>query len=111
MKDLTKAEELILLTIYRLRNNTYGVELKRKIQEITGKDFAYGTLYFLLDQLSAKEYVLRVKGEPTKERGGRSKTYYNLTAEGITALKESKEMFQKAWDGLDELSIERGPIE
>ena len=108
MKELTKAEELILLTIQRLEDNAYGVAIKRKIQETTGKALKYGTLYFLLDQLTVKEYVYRIKGDPTPERGGRSKTYYKLTGEGIDALKESFEMQRKVWSGFEDLSFEEG---
>jgi DNA-binding PadR family transcriptional regulator len=107
MKELTKAEELILLTIVRLEDSAYGVAMKRNIQETTGKVFKYGTLYFILDQLTAKEYVYRIKGEPTHERGGRSKTYYKLTPEGIEALKASIEMHQKVWAGLEDIAVEK----
>ena len=33
MKELTKAEELVLLTIWRMGDDAYGVAIKRKIQE------------------------------------------------------------------------------
>jgi len=108
MKDLTKAEELILLTIWRMKDNTYGVGIKQKIQESTGKEIAYGTLYFLLDQLTAKEFVYKVAGEPTPERGGRRKTYYKLTNRGVEALKASVEMYQKVWGDINSLSFESG---
>ena len=106
MKDLTKAEELLLLTIWRLKDNTYGVAMKKKIAETTGKNFAYGTLYALLDQLTLKGHVTRIKGEPTPERGGRSKTYYKLTQRGIEALKVSIQMQKLIWKDVTELSFE-----
>ncbi len=108
MKDLTKAEELILLTIWRLENDAYGVAIKRNIQETTGRDFAYGTLYFVLDQLSTKDYVYQIKGDPTPERGGRGKTYYRLTDEGTEALKASMEMHEKVWAGVETRVFQKG---
>ena len=108
MKELTKAEELILVTIWRLGSNAYGVPIKRKIKETTGKDFAYGTLYFLLDQLTGKELVHRIKGDPTPERGVRGKTFYELSPEGIEALKGSFEMHQKVFDGVENMIFEKG---
>lgn len=108
MKELTKAEELLLLTIWRLGDNAYGVAINRKIEEKTGKALKYGTLYFILDQLTNKELVCREKGEPTPERGGRSKTYYTLTEEGISALKDSIEFHEKVWGDLNGLSFEKG---
>ena len=106
MKELTKAEELVLLTIWEMIDNAYGVAFKRKIKENTGKDIPYGTLYFLLDQLTVKEYVDKITGEPTPERGGRSKTFYKITPEGKEALKEAMEMYQKIWGNVDGLSFE-----
>jgi DNA-binding PadR family transcriptional regulator len=108
MKELTKAEELVLLTIWKMTDNAYGVALRRKIKEDTGKDIPYGTLYFLLDQLAVKEYVRRIAGEPTPERGGRSKTFYQITPEGKEALKEAMEMYQKVWGDVDGLVFDSG---
>ena len=108
MKELTKAEELVLLTVWRMGDEAYGVAVKRKIEADTGKDMPYGTLYFLLDQLTTKELVYKIPGEPTPERGGRRKTYYQLTREGVNALKASNEMYQKVWGDIDTLSFESG---
>lgn len=103
MKELTKAEEMVLMTIRRLDDQAYGVAIKRKIQETTGKAIPYGTLYFILDQLTAKEYVNRTKGDPTPERGGRRKIYYSLSTEGMQALKTSFELQRKVWDDAESL--------
>jgi DNA-binding PadR family transcriptional regulator len=108
MKELTKAQELVLLTIWKMRDNAYGVALRRKIKENTGKDIPYGTLYFLLDQLRAKEYVQKKAGEPTPKRGGRSKTFYRITPEGKDALKEAMEMYRKVWGNVDGFAFESG---
>ena len=108
MKELTKAEELVLLTIWKMRENAYGVALKRKIKDETGKDIPYGTLYFLLDQLTVKEYVSKIAGEPTPERGGRRKTFYKITPEGQEALKAAMEMYQKVWGNVDGLAFNEG---
>ena len=91
-----------------MKDEAYGVGIKRKIEESTGKDMAYGTLYFLLDQLTAKELVFKIVGEPTPERGGRSKTYYQLTPQGINALKASMKMYEKVWGDISQLSFESG---
>ena len=104
MKELTKAEETLLLTILRLKDNAYGVAIKRHIQRATGKALPYGTLYFILEQLTKKGYVKRFKGESKPERGGRSRIYYTLTSEGNLALKHAFNMQQKIWNGYAELT-------
>jgi DNA-binding PadR family transcriptional regulator len=104
MKELTKAEETLLLTILRLKDNAYGVTIKRHIQKNTGKALPYGTLYFILEQLAKKGYVKRFKGESKPERGGRSRIYYTLTSEGNLALEHAYKMQQKIWNGYPELT-------
>lgn len=103
MKELTKSEELLLLAILHLKDGAYGVSIKRKLLETSDKRLPYGTLYFILEQLTNKGYVERSKGLPTRERGGRSKTYYRLTEEGKSALNRAYNMQQKAWDGFPDL--------
>ncbi len=106
MKELTKAEELVLLTIWRMGDSSYGVTIKNRIKEETGKDIPYGTLYFLLDQLALKENIFKIAGKPTPERGGRSKTFYRITPEGREALKKACEMYQIIWGDLTRVSFE-----
>jgi len=104
MRELTKAEETLLLSILRLKDNAYGVAIKRRIQKATGKALPYGTLYFILEQLTRKGYVKRFTGDSKPERGGRSRIYYTLTSEGSKALKHAFEMQQKIWNGYGELT-------
>lgn len=104
---LSKAEEMILLAIYRLEDNAYGVTIRKQILDTTQKDYTYGTLYGILEQLVRKGYIVRVKGEPTPERGGRSKTFYTLTPEGVSSLKEAMEVHQRVWDGISDFTLNK----
>jgi PadR family transcriptional regulator PadR len=103
MKELTKAEETLLLAILRLKDSAYGVAIKQHIQKTTGKVLPYGTLYFILEQLDKKGYVKRSTGESKPERGGQSRIYYTLEAEGHKALKQAYEIQQKVWNGYADL--------
>ncbi len=105
MAILTLNEQILLLSIWKLNDNAYGVTIKQKVTEFTKKNIVYGTLYNSLDKLVKKGYVITKKGEPTHERGGRSKIYYVLTKEGKVALQESKELQTALWDGVSELAF------
>ena len=107
MQELSKAEEVFLITIYRLKDNAYGVSIRDKINELTGKVYTYGTLYKILDQIVRRGYVTKTEGEPTGERGGRRKLYYQLTHTGIQALKDSFTVQQSLWLGIDWKGIKR----
>ena len=104
MRELTKAEETLLLAILKLENQAYGVAIKQHIQKSTGKALPYGTLYFILEQLTRKGYVKRSVRDSKPERGGRSRIYYVLTSAGRRALQHAYKMQQKIWDGYPEMS-------
>ena len=108
MKELTISEEIILTAILRLGENAYGVAIRKKVAEVTHKEFIYGTLYNLLDQLVRKGYVSKSRGTPTAERGGRSKIFYALTSSGIEALQDARSLHTKIWEGLPDLAADKG---
>lgn len=106
MGEISKAEEIVLLAIWRIGESAYGVNIRRQIKNDTGKDYTYGTLYGLLRQLAFKRLLERRLGDPTPEKGGRRKTYFLLTPEGIDALKEAIAFHRRVWRGIDECSFD-----
>jgi PadR family transcriptional regulator PadR len=107
MKDISKAEEMVLLSILRLGDEAYGVTIRRRLRRDTGKDYTYGTLYGLLRQLDQKGYIRKTKGEPLPKKGGRGKSFFKLTPAGIRALKEAAELHRRIWKDFTELSFEK----
>lgn len=97
MNILTLNEEMLLLVIFKLEDNAYGVTIMEKIREISGKNIVFGTLYNSLAKLKEKGYVETSLGEPTPERGGKSKVYYSMTKKGTEALLETRYFHQKLW--------------
>jgi DNA-binding PadR family transcriptional regulator len=106
MPELTRQEEIVLTTVWRLGDTAYGVAIRQKIAEITKRKLMYGTLYNTLNQLLRKRFVIKTRGEPTPERGGRSKMYYHITDEGLKALQESKLLYRSLWEGLPDPVIQ-----
>ena len=102
MYELTKHEELILLSALKLRENAYIVTLRRHIKEITGKTINYGSLCNTLSTLIKKGYIRSKESDPVPRQGGRRKVLYFLTAEGKKALKQAYEIQKLAWEGLAE---------
>lgn len=106
MKWLTKSEEMLLLAIYKLKSEAYGVVIRKHVMEITKENMTYGTLYSYLDQLARKGYVNKWDGEPTPERGGRRKIYYKLTKKGLEALNEARKVNQEIWKDVEDLALD-----
>lgn len=100
MKLLSRAEEIILLVILKLGQDAYGVKIREKIFADTGSAWSFASIYTPLEKLVRKELVIKIKGEPTSERGGKSKYYYKVTEDGIQALKELQESQKQIWAGL-----------
>ncbi|MCP4725878.1 MAG: PadR family transcriptional regulator [bacterium] len=106
MKRLTITEEILLLTIWRLKDDAYGVTIRDRICEYYDSDVGFGTLYNNLDQLVKKGYVKAEKGEPSPVRGGKRKVYYSITKEGLQSLKNARELHNKLWDGVPDYALD-----
>lgn len=108
MKELTRAEEFVLVAIWRLKENAYGKTIRKKILEVTGKDYTYGTLYGLLWQLVSKDLVIKQLAPPTPEQGGRGKTYFRLSDQGKQALKTCLTMHNRVWENMTISMLDKG---
>jgi DNA-binding PadR family transcriptional regulator len=106
MRLISKIEEIILLSIWRLQNNAYGITILDEVAKSTGKNWLTGSIYASLGRLLKKKLVISVEGEPTPERGGRRKIYYRLTLEGQKVLVEIRRMNAIAWKDLPAFEIE-----
>jgi PadR family transcriptional regulator PadR len=104
-KYLTRSEEILLLAIWRLKDYAYGVTVREKVKALTGKTMSFGALYVSLDKLAQKGYVIKQKGTPIPERGGRHKIYYSLTAYGKKALQRARELNEILWDDVPEMAF------
>ncbi len=93
-------EQIVLLALVRLRNNAYGVTIRREIAERAGRDVSIGAIYTTLERMERKGLVTSFRGEPTPERGGRGKRYYAIAAPGVAALNRSRDVIDRMWDGL-----------
>ncbi len=88
------------MAIVHLAPAAYGVAIQREIERRTGRDVAVGALYTSLGRLERKGYISSVLGDPTPERGGRSKRFFTVRPSGAAALRQSRERLARMWDGL-----------
>jgi len=108
MDDMTLNEEIVLLTVWKLKKDAYGVKLRQAISKTTGRIFPYGTLYSVLAKLVKKGFLTKSIGDPLPERGGRSRNYYYVTPDGTKALQTALELKTALWDSVSEITFERG---
>ena len=98
---LGEFEQIVLLAILRLGENGYGVPIRHEIESRTGRSLTVGALYSTLERLEQKGYVTSHYGDPTPERGGRSRRYFKIRPLGVRVLCESREELAAMWEGLE----------
>ncbi|MEO5925075.1 MAG: helix-turn-helix transcriptional regulator [Bryobacteraceae bacterium] len=97
---LGEFEQLVLLAILRLGDNAYGVTIRHEITKRTNREATPGALYTTLDRLEDKGMLRSTMGDPTPERGGRAKRYFEVTGAGMKAITQSQKNYQQMRKGL-----------
>ena len=97
MEFLTRMEEILLLAVHQLGSEAYGVTIKTRVEEVLEKSVSVGAIYVPLDRLAKRGLLKTWQGNPSPERGGRSKKYYKLTQAGMDILKDTKKLNDMLW--------------
>jgi PadR family transcriptional regulator PadR len=98
---LGEFEHIVVLALLRLDDRAYGVTVRHEIQRRINREVSIGAVYATLDRLEAKGYVKSRLGDPTPERGGRSKRFFRVTAKGVAAVNRAQRALQSMTEGLD----------
>jgi DNA-binding PadR family transcriptional regulator len=99
--SLGEFEHIIVLALLRLQDRAYGVTVRQEIESRTGREVSIGAVYATLERLETKGYVKSHRGDPTPERGGRSKRFFRVTAMGVAAVNRTQRALQSMTEGLD----------
>jgi len=98
----------VLLAVMRLGDEAYGVPISDTIEEASGREIAAGSIYITLDRLESKGLVTSSLGDSTPERGGRAKTYFQVTGKGVRAVRAAQRTLMKLWSGVP--ALKGGPV-
>ena len=98
---LGEFEQLVLLAILQVRGEVYGVPILEEIERRTGRMASPAAVYVTLRRLEQKGLVTSWMGDPTSERGGKAKRCVRVTNAGLTALRQSRQVMDRMWSGLD----------
>lgn len=104
MRFLSRKEEIILLAVWKLQDNAYGVTIRAYIEKMTGRKWLFGAIYSPLGRLVQNGYVESFESDPIPERGGRRKILYQLTKQGRQELLRLNEMNRTLWSDLPPLT-------
>ncbi|MBN1273202.1 MAG: PadR family transcriptional regulator [Candidatus Aminicenantes bacterium] len=96
-----------MLTIIRLKEPAYLVNIRSFLHENTGKDWAFGSLNITLNKMKKKGYVTTYTGKPKHTQGGKAIQYYKLTDKGYRALIDAKQLHDNMYEGFSILLSEK----
>ena len=89
-------EEQIIVAVLRTGEDAYGMQVRREIERLTGRDLAIGAVYATLDRLEAKGLLASMR---SRDSSGRR--IFAVSAVGARALAETYRMRERLWDGVD----------
>jgi DNA-binding PadR family transcriptional regulator len=103
--NLGEFEQLILAALMMLGENAYGMTIHERVEMLADgvRSVSLGSVYTTLDRLEQKGYVKSWFSDPTPERGGRSKRYFEITGAGQKVLKSSAKVAANIVAGLREI--------
>jgi DNA-binding PadR family transcriptional regulator len=96
-------EQMVLLAILQCREQAFALEVRRKIEDSTGRSVSRGAFYTTLDRLERKGLLEWSMETPADARASAELRLYRVTPAGIEALRSSRAALMTLWRGLDVL--------
>jgi DNA-binding PadR family transcriptional regulator len=94
---------MVMLAILQCGPRAFALEVREEIERSTGRSVSRGAFYTTLDRLESKGMVSWTERVPDDARGSGVLRHYDVTGEGMEALRNSREALLRLWRGLDEL--------
>lgn len=91
-------EEQVMLAVLRTTGESYGMNVRRELETVTGRDVAIGAVYATLDRLEAKTLVASSRTAATS--GAPSRRVFEVTPHGARSLEHTRAMRDRLWTGV-----------
>ena len=102
---LGEFEEVVLLAVAVLKEESYAVPIAEKIEGETGRAITISTVHTALYRLEKKGFLKSSWGGVTSNRGGRRKRLYSITKAGYNTLREASEIRSNFWVAMPEYNF------
>ena len=106
MKFLSRIEEILLLAIWKLKDEAYGIAIREQVERDTGVGWLSGAIYAPLNRLRKNGYVSTRQADQPAELGGRPRIYYSLTKLGKEKLISIQQVNRGVWQNVPDLQEE-----
>jgi len=104
-EHIGELEELILLLIVMLKEEAYGLSIRRALKEHASRTVTIGAVHGTVNRLENKGFIESRFGGATESRGGRHKRIFTITGAGKSVLQKSKDVKVNLWQQIPELAI------
>ena len=94
---LGEFEEFVLLTVVLLKEEAYGVEIKKELESRLKQTLSVGSIQSALKRMEEKGFLESEFGEATNKRGGKRKRIYSATPQAHKVLNEMREIRESMW--------------
>lgn len=99
--SIGQLEQVILLVLLQLGVDASARDVRLELERSASRVISRGALYRTLDRLGDKGLVAWELVEPTPERGGHPRRTFQVTPDGLQALRDSRATLLKLWSGLE----------
>lgn len=94
---LGSLEEQVMLAVVRIAGEAYGMNVRRELETVTGREITIGSVYATLDRLEAKGLVISTR---TTAADAASRRVFALTPAGARSLAQTRATRDRLWLGV-----------
>ena len=95
---LGSLEEQVMLAVVRTGDEAYGMNVRRELETVTGRDITIGSVYATLDRLEAKGLVTSTRAQAADAA---SRRVFSVTAAGARSLAQTRATRERLWTGVN----------
>ena len=95
---LGSLEEQVMLAVVRTGDEAYGMNVRRELEAVTGREITIGSVYATLDRLEAKELVTSTRTAAAADAA--SRRVFAVTPMGVRSLEHTRDMRDRLWTGV-----------
>jgi PadR family transcriptional regulator PadR len=103
MQLLSRIEEILLLAIWKLGDDAYGITIREQVEKDTGVKWLSGAIYGPLSRLRKNGYIEIKTADKDSEQRGRPRIYYTLTPTGKEKLQAIQLLNRVMWANVPEM--------
>lgn len=95
---LGSLEEQVMLAVVRTGDEAYGMNVRRELEAVTGREITIGSVYATLDRLEAKGLVISTR--TAAQSDAVSRRIFAITPAGARSLALTRATRERLWSGV-----------